>query len=84
MAHKKAGGSTKNGRDSNAQYRGIKVYGGQSVTAGSIIVRQVGGTVKAGTNVGCGKDFSLFATIDGVVKFERVGKSSKRVSVYPA
>ena len=84
MAHKKAGGSTKNGRNSNPQYRGVKVYGGESVTAGSIIVRQVGATVKAGTNVGCGKDYSLFATIDGVVQFERVGKSGKRVSVYPA
>ena len=84
MAHKKAGGSTKNGRDSNAQYRGVKVYGGQSVSAGSILVRQVGSTVKAGQNVGCGKDYSLFATIDGVVQYERVGKSGKRVSVYPA
>lgn len=84
MAHKKAGGSTKNGRDSNAQYRGTKVYGGQKVTAGSILVRQVGATIKAGQNVGCGKDYSLFATIDGVVTYERVGKSNKRVSVYPA
>jgi large subunit ribosomal protein L27 len=84
MAHKKAGGSTKNGRDSNPQYRGIKVYGGQDVTAGSIIVRQVGCSVKAGTNVGTGKDYTLFSTVDGKVQYERVGKSGKRVSVYPA
>ena len=84
MAHKKAGGSTKNGRDSNPQYRGIKVYGGQEVTAGSILVRQVGASLKAGTNVGTGKDFTLFSTVNGVVQYERVGKSGKRVSVYPA
>ncbi|NDE14150.1 50S ribosomal protein L27 [bacterium] len=84
MAHKKAGGSSRNGRDSNPQYRGIKVYGGESVVAGNIIVRQVGSTFHAGTNVGCGKDYTLFAMADGVVKFERLGKSRQKVSVYPA
>lgn len=83
MAHKKAGGSTKNGRDSNAQYRGIKVWGGQTVTAGSIIVRQVGATFKPGLNVGCGRDFTLFARKDGVVQFERVGKRGKRIRIDP-
>ncbi|MEY4632308.1 MAG: ribosomal protein [Pseudomonadota bacterium] len=84
MAHKKAGGSSRNGRDSNPQYRGIKVYGGESVVAGNIIVRQVGSTFHAGRNVGRGKDFTLFATADGVVKFERLGKDRQKVSVYPA
>lgn len=84
MAHKKAGGSSRNGRDSNPQYRGIKVYGGESVVAGNIIVRQVGSTFHAGRNVGRGKDFTLFATADGVVKFERHGKDRQKVSVYPA
>jgi large subunit ribosomal protein L27 len=83
MAHKKAGGSTRNGRDSNPQYRGVKVYGGQAVTAGSVIVRQVGSTVHAGLNVGRGKDFTLFAKIDGVVKYETVAGNKKRVSVQP-
>lgn len=84
MAHKKAGGSSRNGRDSNPQYRGIKVYGGESVVAGNIIVRQVGSTFHAGNNVGRGKDFTLFAMADGVVKFERLGKDRQKVSVYPA
>lgn len=84
MAHKKAGGSSKNGRDSNPQYRGVKVYGGQSVTAGSILVRQVGSTVKAGKNVGVGRDYSLFALIDGVVGYDTVKDNRKRVSVSPA
>ena len=84
MAHKKAGGSSKNGRDSNPQYRGIKVYGGQTVRAGNIIVRQVGATFKPGLNVGLGTDFTLFAKADGVVQFERVGKRGKRVSVRPS
>jgi large subunit ribosomal protein L27 len=84
MAHKKAGGSSRNGRDSNPQYRGIKVYGGESVVAGNIIVRQVGSTFHAGRNVGCGKDFTLFAKVDGVVQFERLGKDRQKVSVYPA
>ena len=84
MAHKKAGGSSRNGRDSNPQYRGIKVYGGQSVVSGNIIVHQVGSTFHAGENVGRGKDFTLFAMADGVVKFERLGKDRQKVSVYPA
>ena len=83
MAHKKGQGSSRNGRDSNAQYRGVKVFGGQTVTAGSILVRQVGSTFHAGNNVGVGKDYTLWARIDGVVKYERRGKAGKRVSVYP-
>lgn len=82
MAHKKGVGSSKNGRDSNGQRRGTKVYSGQSVSAGSIIVRQVGTPIKAGNNVGVGKDCTLFAKIDGEVMFERVGKTGKKVSVY--
>jgi large subunit ribosomal protein L27 len=70
MAHKKAGGSTRNGRDSNAQYRGVKLYGGQAAKAGSIIVRQVGSTFHAGFNVGRGKDFTLFALKEGMVRFQ--------------
>lgn len=81
MAHKKAGGSSRNGRDSNGQRRGVKVYGGQTVSAGSIIVRQVGSHFHAGTNVGTGKDYTLFATSDGVVVFERQGRDRQRVSV---
>ena len=84
MAHKKGQGATRNGRDSNAQYRGVKAFGGEAVTAGSILVRQVGSTFHAGNNVGVGKDYTLFARVDGVVKFERRGKSGKQVSVYPA
>jgi large subunit ribosomal protein L27 len=82
MAHKKGVGSSKNGRDSHGQRRGTKVYGGQAVLAGSIIVRQCGTRIKPGYNVGIGKDNTLFAKSTGVVKFERVGKSGKRVSVY--
>ena len=70
MAHKKAGGSTRNGRDSNAQYRGIKIYGGQSTIAGNIIVRQCGTRFQAGHNVGTGKDYTLFALTVGVVEFQ--------------
>lgn len=84
MAHKKGQGSTRNGRDSNAQYRGVKVFGGQDIKSGGIIVRQVGSTVHAGRNVGTGKDYTLFAKVDGVVKFERKGRDKKQVSVYPA
>ena len=84
MATKKAGGSTKNGRDSNAQRRGIKIYGGQTVRSGNILVRQVGTRIHPGNNVGMGKDYTIFATIDGVVKYERMGKDRKRVSVLPA
>jgi len=82
MAHKKAGGSSKNGRDSNAQRRGVKRFGGEQVRAGNILVRQVGTQFHPGLNVGLGKDYTLFAKIDGVVKFERFGRSRKRVSVY--
>jgi len=82
MAHKKAGGSSKNGRDSVGKRLGVKRFGGQNVTAGSILVRQRGTTIHPGTNVGCGKDYTLFAKIDGVVKFERLGKTRKKVSVY--
>jgi large subunit ribosomal protein L27 len=81
MAHKKAGGSTKNGRDSNPQYRGVKVYGGSHVTAGSIIVRQVGSNFHAGANVGTGKDYTLFALVPGTVVFEKFGKKRQRVRV---
>ncbi|MDH5492955.1 MAG: 50S ribosomal protein L27 [Myxococcales bacterium] len=84
MAHKKGQGSSRNGRDSNAQYRGVKVFGGQVVTAGSILVRQVGATFHAGENVGVGKDYTLWAKVDGVVTYERKGKNRKRVSVYAA
>lgn len=84
MAHKKGTGSTRNGRDSNSKRLGVKRYGGQTVTAGSILVRQRGTKVHPGNNVGLGKDDTLFALVDGVVKFERKGKSRKKVSVYPA
>jgi len=82
FASKKGQGSVKNGRDSNAKYLGVKRYDGQEVTAGSIIVRQRGNKFHAGNNMGTGKDFTLFALIDGVVKFERLGKDKKQVSVY--
>ena len=84
MAHKKAGGSSRNGRDSNPQYRGTKVYGGQNVVTGNILVRQVGSSFHAGHNVGTGKDFTLFALTDGVVKFERYGKTRQKVSIVPS
>ncbi|MFK7987047.1 MAG: 50S ribosomal protein L27 [Sandaracinaceae bacterium] len=84
MAHKKGQGSSRNGRDSNAQRRGVKVFGGQTVTSGSILVRQVGSTFHAGPNVGTGRDYTLWARIDGVVKFERFGRDRKRIAVYPA
>lgn len=83
MAHKKGGGSSRNGRDSNSQRLGVKRFGGQKVLAGSIIVRQRGTQMHPGTNVGIGSDDTLFALADGIVKFERVGKSKQRVSVYP-
>lgn len=84
MAHKKGAGSTRNGRDSNSQRRGVKVYGGEVVRAGNILVRQVGSTIAAGKNVGLGKDFTLFSLVDGVVKYEWRTKDQKKVSVYPA
>jgi large subunit ribosomal protein L27 len=83
MAHKKGTGSTRNGRDSNAQRLGVKRYGGQVVRAGNILVRQRGTTFHAGNNVGVGGDYTLFALIDGVVTFERKGRSGKKISVYP-
>jgi large subunit ribosomal protein L27 len=83
MAHKKGGGSTRNGRDSNSQRRGIKVYGGETVNAGSILVRQVGQTISPGRNVGLGRDFTLFALVSGKVAYEHVDRKKKRVSVYP-
>ncbi|QHV00258.1 50S ribosomal protein L27 [Synechocystis sp. B12] len=83
MAHKKGTGSTRNGRDSNAQRLGVKRYGGQTVTAGSIIVRQRGTQVHPGNNVGRGSDDTLYSLIDGVVKFEHKTRSRRKVSVYP-
>jgi large subunit ribosomal protein L27 len=84
MAHKKGQGSSRNGRDSNPQYRGVKLFGGQAARAGNILVRQCGTRFHPGKNVGVGRDWTLFALIDGVVTFERMGKTRKRVSVYPA
>jgi large subunit ribosomal protein L27 len=83
MAHKKGTGSTRNGRDSNAQRLGVKRFGGQNVLAGNILVRQRGTKFHPGNNVGIGSDDTLFALVDGVVTFERKGKTRKKVSVYP-
>lgn len=83
MAHKKAGGSTKNGRDSQGQRRGVKRYAGQFVKAGNILIRQCGTKIHPGMNVGVGKDWTIFAKIDGLVTFERFGKEKRKVSVYP-
>ncbi len=83
MAHKKGQGSSRNGRDSSAQFRGIKAFGGEEVRAGNIIVRQVGSLFHAGRNVGTGKDYTLFALVDGVVKFERKGRDRQKVTVVP-
>ncbi len=83
MAHKKGTGSTRNGRDSNAKRLGVKKYGGEVVRAGNIIIRQRGTKVHPGENVGRGSDDTLFALSDGIVTFERKGKSRKKVSVYP-
>ncbi len=82
MAHKKAGESSRNGRDSNAQRRGVKRYGGNKVKAGNILVRQLGTKIHPGNNVGIGKDYTIFAKIDGIVSYERQGRSRKKVSVY--
>ena len=82
FAHKKGGGSTKNGRDSEAKRLGTKRADGQAVLAGNILVRQRGTKIHPGNNVGIGKDDTLFALIDGVVKFERMGRNDKKVSVY--
>jgi large subunit ribosomal protein L27 len=84
MAHKKGAGSTRNGRGSNAQRRGVKVYAGTSVLAGNILVRQVGSSLHAGKNVGTGKDYTLFALVDGVVAYEWKTNKKRQVSVYPA
>jgi large subunit ribosomal protein L27 len=84
MAHKKSGGSSRNGRDSQGQRRGVKVFGGERVRSGNIIVRQVGTRIHPGKNVGMGRDFTIFATIDGVVRYERMDKERKRVSVLPS
>ena len=84
MAHKKGQGSTRNGRDSLPKMRGVKRFAGEVVTAGSILVRQVGTKIHAGENVGVGRDFTLFSLIHGVVKFERHGRTRMRVAVYAA
>jgi large subunit ribosomal protein L27 len=84
MAHKKGQGSSRNGRDSNSQRRGVKAYGGEKINAGSIIVRQVGTVFHPGNNVGLGKDYTIFSKIDGFVKFERLDKKRKKISVYAA
>lgn len=83
MAHKKGGGSTKNGRDSNSKRRGVKKFGGELVKAGNIIIRQCGTKIHPGENVGLGRDYTIFALIDGHVKFERKDKKRLKVSVYP-
>jgi large subunit ribosomal protein L27 len=83
MAHKKGGGSTRNGRDSRGQRLGVKRYDTEFVTAGSIIVRQRGTRIRAGNNVGLGRDHTLFSLIDGTVKFEHATRDKKRASVYP-
>ena len=84
MAHKKGQGSSRNGRDSNSQRRGVKGFGGEKIHAGSIIVRQVGTVFHPGLNVGLGKDYTIYSKIDGFVKFERLDKKRKKVSVYAA
>jgi large subunit ribosomal protein L27 len=84
MAHKKGVGSSRNGRDSNPQYLGVKKYGNEVVRAGNIIIRQKGTKFKPGNNVGLGKDYTIFSLIDGVVKFETKKEGRKFVSVYPA
>ena len=84
MAHKKGQGSSRNGRDTRGQRRGVKVFGGQAVKAGNILVRQLGTRNHPGAGVGMGRDYKLFALVDGTVKYERAGRDRKRVSVYPA
>jgi large subunit ribosomal protein L27 len=83
MAHKKAGGSSRNGRDSQGQRLGVKVFGGQRVVPGNILVRQRGSNFHAGRNVGTGRDYTLFALVEGRVKFERLDKTRQRISVHP-
>ncbi len=83
MAHKKGQGSSRNGRDSAGQRRGVKVFGGEAAKAGHILVRQVGTKIHPGKNVGMGRDFTIFATVSGIVQYERFGKDRRRVSVIP-
>ena len=83
MAHKKGQGSSRNGRDSNAQYRGVKKFGGEPVVAGNIIVRQCGTKFHPGRNVGMGRDFTIFALCDGTVEFSRYGRSRKKINIIP-
>lgn len=83
MAHKKGMGSTKNGRDSNPQMRGVKKFSGETVTAGNILVRQCGTKIHPGKNVKLGRDYTIFTVVDGIVKFERFGRDRKKISVYP-
>jgi large subunit ribosomal protein L27 len=83
MAHKKGGGSSRNGRDSAGKRLGVKRYGGQKVRAGTIIVRQRGSTFQPGSNVRMGKDYTLFSVVDGFVKFEHASRTTKRISVSP-
>jgi large subunit ribosomal protein L27 len=83
MAHKKAGGSSRNGRDSQGQRRGVKVFGGEAVRAGNILVRQLGTRIHPGKNVGMGRDYTLFALTDGIVKYGRYDKTRKKVEVLP-
>jgi len=83
MAHKKGGGSSRNGRDSNSKRLGVKKFGGEQVVSGNILVRQKGTKFYPGENVGMGRDFTLFATADGFVKFEHITRDKKRISVYP-
>jgi len=84
MAHKKGGGSSRNGRDSNSQRLGVKKFAGEYVLSGNILVRQHGTRIKPGRNVGLGKDYTIFATMDGVVVFDTIARGRKRVSVMPA
>ncbi len=83
MAHNKGGGSSRNGRDSAGQRRGVKIFAGQVVRAGSIIVRQLGTKIHPGHNVGLGRDYTLYSKVDGIVAYEKFGRDRKRVSVYP-
>jgi large subunit ribosomal protein L27 len=84
MAHKKGQGSSRNGRDSHSKRRGVKKYDGEQVRAGNILVRQLGTEIHPGQNVGVGVDWTIFAKVDGIVRYERKGKAGRRVSVYPA
>ncbi len=84
MAHKKGQGSTRNGRDSQGQRRGVKLFGGEYARAGNIIIRQCGTRIHAGANVGVGRDWTLFALVDGTIKYERLGKDRRRVSIVPS